>query len=792
MIERIVVEKAGPLNKTELKFGRANLVTGLNESGKTTLVDIITAFLMGRMKKVHDRNNFQKITGAGTARYGGSENWEYEIRGELIPPDGGDFNALSLLFVRSNRNLIQDKNARGVDSVSYWKQTAGAIMSGSTSSPKLFRKLKDYTNTNKQIWAIVERLSGYRDFLNRKKGELNEFEKARNRVDRSEDRLNEINARLETLRKARIASDFREMESLYKEYCELSDRTASLEKELSGYDPEAMNSELQEWEKLETRENEIKSEINRLMLEIQRFSGESTAAERSIQEKKAMAGDLSERIASMESKEFDFNSARKKIDALTAERDELNRKASSTGRIPLSAAILAGAGIVSLAGVVVSPWAALLSLAFILAGAFLFTVDLRKRKKVQDDLNMKISTIENEINTARTALMIQEAGADRDLKAREELKRNLSKLKKEIEELENSKEKSDLLLKENKSKKDRLDAELQKIDGLLKEKKSKHESRISLASKTATLKNRRDALNREKAGLEKMDARIRYLFETDNTAPSNLYAILENRKTQVDFSIEEDYNEEEYQNLVSEKESLTGDSYDFKSRYSSLKTGILSEASSFLKSVRERVPKEKVSQKFYDLYMRNYIDDLELADLTELDFCIERVNNALEHVLSLREFLGVISEAVAEVESRQDSIIESVVAGSEFKNCFSRLAGYNDVDFSIDREDDKVYFTIGESSYGLHDLSAGALDQFYFSFRIALLDQIFEKPSTLILDDAFIHFDRKRRREAVSLLKDLVAGGWQFIYSAVDDGMIEGVFTEIFGDEVKTISLDVK
>ena len=122
MIERIVVEKAGPLEKKELKFGRANLVTGLNESGKTTLVDIITDFLMGRMKKVHDRNNFQKITGAGTARYGGSENWEYEIRGELTPPPGSDFNAFSLLFVRSNRNLIQDKNASGVDSVSYWKQ----------------------------------------------------------------------------------------------------------------------------------------------------------------------------------------------------------------------------------------------------------------------------------------------------------------------------------------------------------------------------------------------------------------------------------------------------------------------------------------------------------------------------------------------------------------------------------------------------------------------------------------------------------------------------------------------
>ena len=86
-------------------------------------------------------------------------------------------------------------------------------------------------------------------------------------------------------------------------------------------------------------------------------------------------------------------------------------------------------------------------------------------------------------------------------------------------------------------------------------------------------------------------------------------------------------------------------------------------------------------------------------------------------------------------------------------------------------------------------MSTGALNQFYFSLRVALAQRILTRPGIFILDDAFIHFDREKRKRSFELLKTLTDKGWQFVYTGVSDGELPRLYKEVFKDEANIISL---
>ena len=66
-------------------------------------------------------------------------------------------------------------------------------------------------------------------------------------------------------------------------------------------------------------------------------------------------------------------------------------------------------------------------------------------------------------------------------------------------------------------------------------------------------------------------------------------------------------------------------------------------------------------------------------------------------------------------------------------------------------------------------LSQGALDQLYFSLRVACADLLSQKAKLpLLIDDAFVHFDAERRQKAYLTLVKL-SESRQIIYLTHDE-----------------------
>lgn len=790
MISQINIASAGPLKNRELKFKKVNFVTGLNESGKTTVTDIITAWLMSGMKKAHDRNNFQKITGAGINRFGGSQSWKFDIKGDMVFPSEIDYNALSLLIVRSNKNVIQNKESDGIDSVGWWRSTARTIISGAEVSSSLLTKLREYTNTNKKIWSVIDRINSYRELLILKKDELNRFEKSRNDGKKGEERLKDVIAKMDHMRKVKAAADYKTMDALYAEFCEAIDRADSLEKKFSEEDLHSLKKISAEWESREKKATQLKTELANLLVEIEKKSGEKLSLERVIGEKKKLLGEDASPVHQNEKYAEDINAAGGRLAALESERANIRFGAHRSGPVSISAALLIGAGVISAAGVFFSRWALAAAALFFALGIIRLALDYRKHKKFRTELAERLRLLDEEIRSVDTALKIGEARAFDAEQAREAQNSKRVSIEREIASDSESLVSAAQIHMELLKKKGSLERELSDIQNILRGDESRHESRSALAAKIATAENALASLAEAKGLAQKISFRVQRLFETDNLAPSNLLAILENRKRGIDQSlINENYRDDEYESLSKEKDSLTGDSHDFQKNYSNIKVSVLADAAASFKSIKGGLPKERDSLKFYERYLDEFIGNLALNDLSALDMILDRTAAASARASSLKQYSSILFDAAAQVESRQDSLIASVISGPDFARYFSSLSGHEMVKFSIENGADRVDFMIGDSACGLDDLSAGALDQFYFAFRLSLLKRVFDSPSTIVLDDAFIHFDRMRRAAAISILKEFSSGGWQVIYSAVDDGAIEGVFTEVFGKEINIIRL---
>ena len=88
-------------------------------------------------------------------------------------------------------------------------------------------------------------------------------------------------------------------------------------------------------------------------------------------------------------------------------------------------------------------------------------------------------------------------------------------------------------------------------------------------------------------------------------------------------------------------------------------------------------------------------------------------------------------------------------------------------------------------------LSGGAFDQLYLCLRLTVATALLDgQKAFLILDDPFVKSDNVRLEEALSVLKDFVASGWQVIYVTAKGEVVDALRDDIGRGTVKIIPLD--
>ena len=148
-----------------------------------------------------------------------------------------------------------------------------------------------------------------------------------------------------------------------------------------------------------------------------------------------------------------------------------------------------------------------------------------------------------------------------------------------------------------------------------------------------------------------------------------------------------------------------------------------------------------------------------------------------------------MQEKIREIENDQVILASNIIQSQSFKEKIKNISGYEVGDIIQKNDRFEISFHKGDNTYYIENLSTGALNQFYFSLRVALAQRILTRPGIFILDDAFIHFDREKRKRSFELLKTLTDKGWQFVYTGVSDGELPRLYKEVFKDEANIISL---
>lgn len=103
-------------------------------------------------------------------------------------------------------------------------------------------------------------------------------------------------------------------------------------------------------------------------------------------------------------------------------------------------------------------------------------------------------------------------------------------------------------------------------------------------------------------------------------------------------------------------------------------------------------------------------------------------------------------------------------------------------------EEGSVYVRTNKGEdYPAEVLSSGTQDQLFFSFRLGILKRGFPEGVFILLDDAFLTSDVKRREDQVKVCKMLAREGWQIFYFTVDEHLRD-LFSKIF--DIKPINLN--
>lgn len=807
MLEKINIKSMGPISNREFILKQNNLIVGNNESGKTSIVDALEKHLL-RERKKSDINLLSRLSGFNENRFGG--NWEFEIIGDCcldqMHSDTNFANIVNLLVVREAGNKLTDRDNKDVTFSDFWKNSVRTLLGGIDKSTDRIEKLKKYLVTSSGPWKIIETLEQYQNRLVEEKRRLANSDLSNEEIENSENQLKEKKERLEILSKIEKANEYAETEQKFSKLIKLTESIKELRNYIAENDIEQLEAIRDDWKERNKKKSDYEKqraehekalidEKNEIQKNISNRESERKILQDSAKRLSDKRNELHNRSIRLENEmENEQTKTEEKLKSLNIEKEKLTAKYnfSKMSVIPI---ILFFIGVFSFTLVKsnqhILPGSIMLILFSIGWGIKDFiNFNHRKNDKMRkiDKIKENIEKLKDDLDRIEDKLEMSE----------QTVNENISTAEREIKELQ---DKIDGINREIDKKREELEeinvrysTEMQNFLDLISENQAKLDNyflnfgdQAKLGGKIFEYHSKEQDLEEENAELEELSAELKDIFDIDEILISRIEHKLAMMKKNIDKSyIDMEYNPDERERLISEINKLKEEKYDRSNEISGVRSEIVGRLTKDFSNISSPV---KWGDKFFNRYFLPLIVDLKVTNVYELDRAIKRTEDAIQTVKRYKKYAEKMSERIREIENNQIMLASSIIQSPNFKEKIRSISGYDVGDIIQNNDRFEITFHKDENTYYIENLSTGALNQFYFSLRVALAQRILTRPGIFILDDAFIHFDREKRKRSFELLKSLTDKGWQFVYTGVADGELPHLYKEVFNDEANIISL---
>ncbi|MCH5149992.1 MAG: hypothetical protein J1G30_04920 [Spirochaetales bacterium] len=807
MLEKINIKSMGPISNREFILKQNNLIVGNNESGKTSIVDALEKHLL-RERKKSDINLLSRLSGFNENRFGG--NWEFEIIGDCcldqMHSDTNFANIVNLLVVREAGNKLTDRDNKDATFSDFWKNSVRTLLGGIDKSTDRIEKLKKYLVTSSGPWKIIETLEQYQNRLIEEKRRLANSDLSNEEIENSENQLKEKKERLEILSKIEKANEYAETEQKFSKLIKLTESIKELRNYIAENDIEQLEAIRDDWKERNKKKSDYEKqraehekalidEKNEIQKNISNRESERKILQDSAKRLSDKRNELHNRSIRLENEmENEQTKTEEKLKSLNIEKEKLAAKYnfSKMSVIPI---ILFFIGVFSFTLVKsnqhILPGSIMLILFSIGWGIKDFiNFNHRKNDKMRkiDKIKENIEKLKDDLDRIEDKLEMSE----------QTVNENISTAEREIKELQ---DKIDGINREIDKKREELEeinvrysTEMQNFLDLISENQAKLDNyflnfgdQAKLGGKIFEYHSKEQDLEEENAELEELSAELKDIFDIDEILISRIEHKLAMMKKNIDKSyIDMEYNPDERERLISEINKLKEEKYDRSNEISGVRSEIVGRLTKDFSNISSPV---KWGDKFFNRYFLPLIVDLKVTNVYELDRAIKRTEDAIQTVKRYKKYAEKMSERIREIENNQIMLASSIIQSPNFKEKIRSISGYDVGDIIQNNDRFEITFHKDENTYYIENLSTGALNQFYFSLRVALAQRILTRPGIFILDDAFIHFDREKRKRSFELLKSLTDKGWQFVYTGVADGELPHLYKEVFNDEANIISL---
>jgi uncharacterized protein YhaN len=807
MLEKLNIKNIGPINNREFVLKQNNLIVGNNESGKTSIIDALEKHLL-RDRKKSDINLLSRLSGFNENRFGG--NWEFDIIGDCcldqMHSDANFANIVNLLVVREAGNRLTDRDNKDATFSDFWKNSIRTLLGGMDKSGDRIEKLKKYLVTSSGPWKIIETLEEYQNRLIEEKRRLANSDLSNEEIENNENQLKEKKERLEILSKIEKANEYAETEQKFSKLIKLTESIKELRNylaennidqlEIIRDDWKERNKKRSDYEKLRAEhEKTLIDEKNEIQKNISNRESERKILQDSVKRQEERKNELHNRSIRLENEmENEQTKTEEKLKNLNIEREKLRTKYKFP-KISFIPIILFFVGVFS--------FALIKSNSHILPGSItliLFSIGwavkdfinlnrkkkekLRKMVRINEDIEKlkdDLERIEDKLEMSEITVNENISTAEREIK---ELQDKIAEINKEIDRKRDELEEINV----------RYNTEMQNFQELISENQAKLDNyffnfgdQAKLGGKIFEYHSKEQDLQETTSELEEVSAEMRDIFDIDEILIPRIEHKLEMMKKNIDKTyIDMEYDPEERERLINEINELQEEKYDRSNELSGVRSEIVGRLTKDFSNISSPV---KWGDKFFNRYFLPLIVDLKVTNVYELDRAIKRTEEAIKTVKRYKNYADRIQEKIKEIENDQVMLASNIIQSPSFKEKIRNITGYEVGDIIQKSDRFEITFHKENNTYYIENLSTGALNQFYFSLRVALAQRILARPGIFILDDAFIHFDREKRKRSFELLKTLTDKGWQFVYTAVADGELPKVYKEVFKDEANIISL---
>lgn len=782
MINKIFVSQAGPLKEKELILKKYNLIIGLNESGKTTLTDIIIDYLYNNFIK--QKNKQKKFSELENIIENKRFPLKYEINSNFIEKNFS-IEILSLLFIRKgDSDLIYDKDSI-LNKYNYWNDIIFPLLNETKDQNNKLDKIKNYINTGADFWKQLNtNINNLLGFINNNKIKINNTISSVFKLNEKKKEFGEIISKIDTLNRVKKIKELKDKEKILDEISEIENKIEKLkdkniEKKIKEYNDlkeklEIQNKNLKEInEKIKELDNKkfnIEKEINNLMLEKKDLENKIELEKNKITLKK-------EKNESIE----------KELNELKKIKEDLSKNSSNILKFIVINLILLPLMIIgNIYFVMYRDIKYLIANVFIITLiAFLYIFFSKKRDISDNEMTIKLLEKEKyEID------LIINSISENITKINNDINKIIEKLRlknKEIEDIEREN------LQYNNRKNE--------IELILK---GYEINNISLTNITDELIRLNQELNNYKMLVEKKDELIRSslaffkeFFRVDSFNLTKFYILIkEEIKKYVDITDEQykNFNDKLLTDENNKKIELEKEIINIKNEYEKIEKEICIEFNNILQRIIE------IKNDFFIEYFKNEFERLKMNRLEDFYPIEEKLYSIIEDIKKYNKFCLIIEKKIDDYKSKKKKLIEDVLNSQDFIKNINKL--YNkeviqlrsskpEKDLKKNKDDIVIELSYKDNNtYKFDNLSSGARQQLYFIIRLELLSKLNYRDGILILDDSFILYDKERREKGLKLLKEYCERyNHQFIYFSIDDGFFKNTFQTVFKDDLNIIQI---